>query len=677
MEDNSSSDDEVNDSPASRKLSGKKIKLNDGTSQNSAKDAAAEGSNNKEEVVDSGISPDKSESTSSDDLLSASGPSNVVVNVGTSDNMVRVMMQNLRHHGRDRNYRKRKTPDSDESSTDSDDFSSEIRIVPDDNNDGDDMQHLLTIISQDTSSSSSNSSGSSSGSSNSSYSNYSFESDNVNFQPMDSSDDDGLWAHTPSINAALMENNEDLLGNNTEGLFGPPPKVLLKERPKHDYIIVREVINREMGLTFPCGKTAQSPMKFEQKFYGSLHAVYRLEKLHNLNKHHGCVNSINFHPEGHLLASGSDDMNVVVWDWARNRALQSIKTGHRANVFQSKFLYLNARSQLNIVTCSRDGQVRLVQCAPSGGNSGPGVARRRLATHARPAHKLHVSAQAPHEVISAGEDGLVLLADVRSNTPTKLVHVRRDGLTVPLYSVDVDCTGNKLLVAGRDRYMHVYDRRRPSAPAASYCPFHIAMMNNKKRQQPLNKHLTCAIYNHDGTKILGSYNDEDIYLIDTKQDEYIEDSDMSAEDAVGYRRRYTGHRNSATFKGVSFFGPRSQYVVSGSDCSYLYIWDTESEAIVQWLYADINGVVNSIEAHPRFPVLATSGLDRDVKIWVPIKQADPDYEGMEKVIRENSVTMRSPLFNDFLPAIYSAWREDNPHALGRNLDFDGNACTAF
>ncbi|XP_013149060.1 PREDICTED: DDB1- and CUL4-associated factor 8 [Papilio polytes] len=632
MEDNSSSDDEVNESTTSRKMSGKKLKLNDGSSQNSTKDAAAEGSN-KEEVVDSGISPDKSESTSSDDLMSASGPSNVVVNVGTSDNMVRVMMQNLRHPGRDRNYRKRKTPDSDESSTDSDDFSSEMGVAQYDNNADEDMQHLLTIIHQDSSSSSSNNSSSTSGSSNSSYSNYSFESDNLNFQPMDSSDDDGLWSHNTGLNAVLQ--NEEMLANNADGLFGPLPQVLLKDKPKHDYMIVKEVVNREMGLNFPSGKTSQSPMKFEQKFYGSLHAVYRLEKLHSLNKHNGCVNSINFHPEGHLLASGSDDTNVIVWDWARNRALQTIKTGHRSNVFQSKFLYLNARSQLNIVTCARDGQVNKYQREPY----------------------IHI---------------IIVNSKILS-----LVHVRHDGLTVPLYSVDVDCTGNKLLVSGRDRYMHVYDRRRPSAPAASYCPFHIAMINNKKRQQPLNKHLTCAIYNHDGTKILGTYNDEDIYLIDTKKDEYIEGSDMSAEDAVGYRRRYTGHRNSATFKGVSFFGPRSQYVVSGSDCSYLYIWDADSEAIVQWLQADDSGVVNSIEGHPRFPVLATSGLDKDVKIWVPTRQTDPDYEGMEKVVRENSVTVRSPLFNDFLPAIYSAWREDNPHALGRNLDFDGNACSAF
>lgn len=57
-------------------------------------------------------------------------------------------------------------------------------------------------------------------------------------------------------------------------------------------------MNREMGLTFPCGKTAQDHAVFESRFYGSLHAVYRLKKLHNLNKHRGCVNSINFHPEG-------------------------------------------------------------------------------------------------------------------------------------------------------------------------------------------------------------------------------------------------------------------------------------------------------------------------------------------------------------------------------------------
>lgn len=69
--------------------------------------------------------------------------------------------------------------------------------------------------------------------------------------------------------------------------------------------------------------------------------------------------------------------------------------------------------------------------------------------------------------------------------------------------------------------------------------------------------------------------------------------------------------------GVNFFGPRSEFVVSGSDCGNIFFWDRETEAIVQWMAGDENGVVNCLEPHPSIPVLATSGLDDDVKIWVP------------------------------------------------------------
>ncbi|CAH2077078.1 unnamed protein product, partial [Iphiclides podalirius] len=219
-------------------------------------------------------------------------------------------------------------------------------------------------------------------------------------------------------------------------------------------------------------------------------------------------------------------------------------------------------------------------------------------------------------------------------------------------------------------------------PLALYCPTHFLQSDtNKKKLRLTMMHLTCAVYNHDGSSILGSYNDDDIYLFDSKLDVYDKERAVECD---GYRRRYSGHRNSATFKGVAFFGPRSQYVVSGSDCAHVYVWHARSEALVQWLHADANGVVNCIETHPRFPVLATSGLDRDVKIWMPKSHKDPDYDGMEKIIRENSITQRSPLFNDFLPTLYSAWRSENrlfsdedPPAFGGNIDFDGNACTAF
>lgn len=57
--------------------------------------------------------------------------------------------------------------------------------------------------------------------------------------------------------------------------------------------------------------------------------------------------------------------------------------------------------------------------------------------------------------------------------------------------------------------------------------------------------------------------------------------------------------------------------MSGSDCANCFFWDKNTEAIVQWIAADENGVVNCLEPHPQFPMLATSGLDHDIKIWVP------------------------------------------------------------
>lgn len=97
---------------------------------------------------------------------------------------------------------------------------------------------------------------------------------------------------------------------------------------------------------------------FQRRCYGSLHCVQRLELMYKLERHDGCVNSLNFHPNGSLLASGSDDLNVVIWDWPTGKDLLTFETKHKGNVFQSKFM--NLSGDLHIVTSARDGQVRII-----------------------------------------------------------------------------------------------------------------------------------------------------------------------------------------------------------------------------------------------------------------------------------------------------------------------------
>lgn len=43
-------------------------------------------------------------------------------------------------------------------------------------------------------------------------------------------------------------------------------------------------------------------------------------------------------------------------------------------------------------------------------------------------------------------------------------------------------------------------------------------------------------------------------------------------------------------KGVNFYGPRSEFVISGSDCGNVFIWDQSTEKIVNYFHADEGGV---------------------------------------------------------------------------------------
>ncbi len=45
---------------------------------------------------------------------------------------------------------------------------------------------------------------------------------------------------------------------------------------------------------------------------------------------------------GTLLASGSDDMNIVLWRWDQSKPYIVFESGHRSNVFQVRQVNLNS-----------------------------------------------------------------------------------------------------------------------------------------------------------------------------------------------------------------------------------------------------------------------------------------------------------------------------------------------
>lgn len=45
-------------------------------------------------------------------------------------------------------------------------------------------------------------------------------------------------------------------------------------------------------------------------------------------------------------------------------------------------------------------------------------------------------------------------------------------------------------------------------------------------------------------------------------------------------------------KGVNYFGSKSEFIVSGSDCGHIYMWEHDSESIIQFMLGDEGGVVS-------------------------------------------------------------------------------------
>ncbi|KAJ0700103.1 putative transcription factor WD40-like family [Helianthus annuus] len=379
---------------------------------------------------------------------------------------------------------------------------------------------------------------------------------------------------------------------------------------------VADICRREIGRI--------SCRKFANRLAASEDLVLRFELLKKLNKHKGCVNTVSFNPDGDVLVSGSDDRKVILWDWETGNVKLSFHSGHGNNIFQAKIM--PGTDDRSIVTCAADGQVRHAMIPECGE-----VETKLLAKHQGRAHKLTSEPGSPHIFYTCGEDGLVQHFDLRTGMATELFSCRpvpdRSFVgVVNLNSIAIDSRNpNLFAIAGSDEFTRLYDIRRYKwdgsaafgKPADYFCPKHLIGDENLG--------ITGLAFS-DQSELAVSYCDEHIYLFPKGTglgsdvnaifaNSMGSDSEMEIEDDVGIKV-YKGHRNCVTVKGVNFFGPKCEYVVSGSDCGRMFIWRKSDSELLRVMEAD-KQVVNCIEPHPHITMLASSGIERDIKIWTP------------------------------------------------------------
>ncbi|KAM3861808.1 DDB1- and CUL4-associated factor 6 [Diretmus argenteus] len=114
---------------------------------------------------------------------------------------------------------------------------------------------------------------------------------------------------------------------------------------------------------------------------------------------------------------------------------------------------------------------------------------------------------------------------------------------------------------------------------------------------------------------------------------------------------YKGHRNSRTMiKESCFWG--NNFVMSGSDCGHIFIWDRHTGEHLMLLEAD-NHVVNCLQPHPYDPILASSGIDYDIKIWSPLEES-PSFNRIlaDEVITRNELMLEETRNTITVPASF-------------------------
>ena len=96
-----------------------------------------------------------------------------------------------------------------------------------------------------------------------------------------------------------------------------------------------------------------------------------------------------------------------------------------------------------------------------------------------------------------------------------------------------------------------------------------------------------------------------------------EDEQVRRENAFDYELRFVGGCNTTTdIKEANFFGHEGRFVIAGSDCGCMLLWDTSTTKLIEAWQGD-ESIVNCLQPHPTTCLVATSGIDPVVRLWSP------------------------------------------------------------
>lgn len=307
-----------------------------------------------------------------------------------------------------------------------------------------------------------------------------------------------------SLNIAGMRNFS------TDTMTQPQQSNHHNQSRQHDQNGLNWLRQRAVG-----GKSnGQNPM-------ASIEAMRRIKLESRLEGHTGCVNCLEWNQAGNLLASGSDDRNVIIWEPFKGTKRNVIKTGHEGNIFSVKFI--PDLSDTLIATCASDGKVKLIDIVEND------TILNCETCHLDRVKRLVTHPNEPHLIWSSGEEGYIMQYDIReehrcSSTEPKnlLIDLRTADIRLSAKCLAINPIRDEMLAIGsNDAYIRLFDRRYMHSGGWNSCtayftPGHLIKPSISKRKHP-SFGTTYLSFSPDGTELLANIHAEQVYMFNTHE----------------------------------------------------------------------------------------------------------------------------------------------------------------
>ena len=368
---------------------------------------------------------------------------------------------------------------------------------------------------------------------------------------------------------------------------------------------------------------------------------------------------------GSLLVTGSDDRQIVIWDFLSGRVAHTIHTHHRNNIFCATFL----NGDRQIVTSAADGCVRLVDV-----ESGSSSLLLESEVSAYCFKHVHDPNSNSTGLVTLS-DGTVMQFDTRTGSTEELIYVRNDSTLRQLSSgrFTAPPSGTALAYNPMDPNMLalgtstpailIYDVRSLHEPVTRIIP---SFTQTSPDNYPGETEAVSDIIWDKHHRFIVNYCRQDIIEVDykmvTEETSRVQRRKFRVGESPEIPRQWSSRVNHQTFlKQVALFG-NDQFIVSGGDCGNLFIWDRFGQQDIILKKPADPYVLNCVAAHPHLPVIATSGIASVADIWEPLAKFKSRITERRILDPDECTTISTP--ESFASQIETA---KNLYALGNNL----------